>query len=75
MVISNGRVINLATSEMFRIEELLEKLKNQKWTNLFLCPLYVMYGIVMLHFYKNFKLLEEGTVSTEVRGIDLVLTA
>lgn len=32
-----------------------------------------MYDEVMMHFYKNFKLLENGTVHTEVRRVDVVL--
>lgn len=32
-----------------------------------------MYGEAMLHSYKNFKVLEDGTVSSEVRGVNLVL--
>lgn len=36
-------------------------------------PLTVMYGEAMLYFYKNFKMLDDGTLSYEVRGMDLVL--
>lgn len=68
-----GRVIDPATVNMFDIKELLEKIENQGWTHLFVCPLPVMYGEAMLHFYKNFKVLEDGTVSSKVRRVDLVL--
>lgn len=68
-------MIDLATSEILRMKELLEKLECQKWTHLFLCPLPMIYGKAILHFYKNFKLLKEGTMITKVRGMDLVLNA
>lgn len=35
---------------------------------MFLCSLLVMYGEIMLQFYKNFKVLENGTV----RGVDML---
>lgn len=31
-----------------------------------------MYGEGILHFYKNFKVLEDGTKSSGVKGVDLV---
>lgn len=34
-----------------------------------------MYGEALLHFYMNFKVLENEIVSTEVRGVNLVLDA
>lgn len=56
------------------MKEPLEKLEFQKWTNIFLCPLPFMY-FDAIHFYKNFKVLEDGTVSLEVNGVDLDIDA
>lgn len=75
LMMMQGRVIDLATSKMFGMKELVEKLKHQKWTCLFMCPFPMMYDKVMLHFYSNFKLLEDGTMSSMVRRVDLVLNA
>lgn len=50
----------------------MEKLDIRGWMHLFWCPLPVMYGESMLHFYKNFKVLEDGTVRSKVRVVDLV---
>lgn len=50
----------------------MEKLEVQGWTHLFICPLPIIYGEIMLHFYKNFKVLEDGTMSTKIRGVDMV---
>lgn len=70
-----GRVIELVTVNMFDMKELLDTIENQGWTHLFVCPLPVMYGEAMLHFYKNFMLLEDDTIRAEVSGVDLVLDA
>lgn len=58
---------------LFGVKKLMEKLENQGWTHIFLCPLLVMYGQAMLHFYKKFIVPEDGTVSSKVKGVDLVL--
>lgn len=60
---------------MFKMKELMDKLRVHGWTHLFLCPLSVIYSEAMLHFYKNLNMLEDGTMSFEVRGVDLVLDA
>lgn len=58
---------------IFGMKELIEKLEVLRWTHMFLCPLPVMYSEAMLHFYKNFKVLKDSTMSSEVREVDLVL--
>lgn len=42
---------------------------------MFLFPLLVMYGEAMVHFYKNCRVLDDGTMSVEVKGVELVLAA
>ncbi|XP_075092293.1 anaphase-promoting complex subunit 11 [Nicotiana tabacum] len=56
-----GRVIDPAVVTMFGTKELLEV---QGWTYLFLCSLTVIYGEAMLHFYMNFKVLENDQLSS-----------
>lgn len=43
MIILKGRVINPATMNVFGMNELMEKIKNQGWTHLFMCSLLVIY--------------------------------
>lgn len=54
---------------------MLERIENHTWTHLLLCPLPVIYGEPMIYFYKNFKVLEDETVNTEVRVVNLVIDA
>lgn len=35
----------------------------------------MMYVATMMYFYQIFKLLEGGSVSSEIRGVDLLLNA
>lgn len=67
LIMLKGRVIDPVVVVMFGMKELLEKLEVQGWTHLFLCIFLAMYGEATLHFYMNFKVLENGQVSTEVR--------
>ncbi|OIT27548.1 hypothetical protein A4A49_21302 [Nicotiana attenuata] len=75
LMMLKGRVIDPAMMTMFGIKELLEKMKVHGWTHLFLFSLPIMYGEAMLHFYMNFKLLENDQVSIKVREVNLVLDA
>lgn len=43
--------------------------------HLFVHPLSMMYVATMMYFYQIFKLLEGGSVSSEIRGVDLLLNA
>lgn len=73
LVMLKGRVIYPVIVTLFGMKELMEKLKIHEWMHLFLCPLVVIYGEAMLHFYKNFRVLEDGRMNSEVRRVDLVL--
>lgn len=75
LIILKGRVIGLTTIEMFVMKDLMERTENQKWTHLLLCIFSVMYGEAMLHFYKNFKALDDYKVSSKIKGEGLVLDA
>lgn len=65
-------MINPSLSKEPSISRLLEVLKFQMWVSLFVGPLPSFYSEEVVEFYTNMIIVEEGTLSTLVKGTPIV---
>ncbi|PHU13750.1 hypothetical protein BC332_14955 [Capsicum chinense] len=68
-------MINSTISSHPAIVGLLDILKFQQWVHLLLGPLPSLYKDEMVNFYSNLTVVEEGVLSTSVKGVAIVLDA
>lgn len=66
-----GRVIDPKIVRESWMKELVEKLKFQKWTHIFIGAVPVNNEEEVCQFYSNFQLLENNTMSTTVKGVEV----